>query len=175
MLYQLHACYRKTNCDPPTGKPGQDSHRKKHPYNPCMQISTFTCIDPSSHPNCSTVGKYFPACQVRVVRFYVSCLPPPSPPPRPPPPLRPPPPPPRPHVSVPRRTSTTSVGWRRSPLDCQLFRLAVVSAGPQPRAPAGSVPCGASTANSAWQCSPPDLKRQLFVDYYVFSVTVLLG
>ena len=57
---------------------------------------------------------------------------------------------------------------------------------PQPPASDGSVPLRTSTASSGWQCSPPDLnrelqlavfpaglKRQLFLDYFVFSVTVL--
>ena len=42
---------------------------------------------------CSILDAFFPTCQVRVVRFYQSALPPPHPPPPRPPP--PPPPPPR--------------------------------------------------------------------------------
>ena len=61
----------------------------------------------------------FPTCQLRVLRFYVSCLPPPSPP-RPPSPLRPPPPPILKDGSIPRRTSTASFS-----------RLAVFPTGPQ--------------------------------------------
>ena len=81
----------------------------------------------------------FPTCQLKVFKFYVSCLPPP------PPPLRPPPPRPQPPAldgSVPCRTST---------------------AGPQPRVPLG-VPRRTSNASSCstnvshiWQvrlCAP---------------------
>ena len=64
---------------------------------------------------------FFPTCQVRVVRFYVSCLPPPCPPsPCPPPPRPPPPPPPPPDLN-------------------RKCRMAVFP-GPQPRVPLGSVP-----------------------------------
>ena len=75
--------------------------------------SSFT----SSHWSPVIAWSYYPClfnsmlfltCQVRVVRLYVSCLPPP-----------PPPQPPAPDGSVPRRTSTASFGWQRS-------------AGPQP-------------------------------------------
>ena len=77
--------------------------------------SSFT----SSHWSPVIAWSYYPClfnsmlfltCQVRVVRLYVSCLPPPPPPP---------PQPPAPDGSVPRRTSTASFGWQRS-------------AGPQP-------------------------------------------
>ena len=120
---------------------------------------------------------FFPACQVRVVRFYVSCLPPPPPRspaplrPRPPPPTPPPPPRPQPPASdgsvpagsqlqvqdgsVPRRTSTARSGWQCSPLD--LNREFCLTVFPELRLavfPAGPQP----------QVFPRDLKRQLFVD-----------
>ena len=103
---------------------------------------------------CGILWRYLPCyniptCQVRVARFYVSCLafgPPPSP---------------QLHVSdgsVRRRTSKASVGRHSSPpgLNRQL-RTAVFPAGPQPPAPDGSVPHRTSTASSGLQCSPPDL------------------
>ena len=99
-----------------------------------------------------TYGTFFPTCQVRVARFYVSCrlllllLPPPSPPssfllppllgaqPRPS------------TSSVHCRTSTTSSVHVCSLPDLYMIICAVFPAGPQPRA---------STA----QCSLPDLNR----------------
>ena len=96
--------------------------------------------------------KKIPTCQVRVVRFYVSCLvlllPPPASsclllPPPPPPPRRPPrrpPCPPRPHAQL--RPSVT-----------------VFSAGPQPRPSTPSVPCRTSTTTIDAQCSLPDLNH----------------
>ena len=80
----------------------------------------------------------FPTCQVRVVRFYVSCRASPPPPPAPPAPLL---------LALLNRKC----------------RMAVVPAGPQPPAPDGSVPRRTSTANSGWQCSSPDLNLQLVV------------
>ena len=98
----------------------------------------------------------FPTCQVRVVRFYVSCLlllPPPAsscllPPPRPP--CRP---------CRPRRPRPTAT---RDP-QCSLPDLnhdhprPVFPAGPQPRPATPSVPCRTSTTTSHAQCSLPDL------------------
>ena len=77
---------------------------------------------------------FFPTCQVRVVRFYVSCLLLPRPPPPPlllssPPPAQP-------------RPSTT-----------------VGSVGPQPRPSTPSVPCRTSTTTIHAQCSLPDLNH----------------
>ena len=67
---------------------------------------------------------FFPTCQVRVVRFYVSL-------PRPPPP-RPPP---------------DGPQWQCSPPDLNHERwLAVLPAGPQPRALLGSVPQHTTTS-----------------------------
>ena len=120
--------------------------------------------------------RFFPTCQVRVVRFYVSCLL------RPPasscvilrPPASscrlPPPPPPRPLLlvllvqlrpaihSVPCRTSTTTI-----PAQCSLPDLnhdhprPVFPPGPQPRVSTPSVPCRTSTASIHAKCSLPDL------------------
>ena len=102
---------------------------------------------------------FFPTCQVRVVRFYVSCLlllPPPAsscllPPPRPPcRPCRP---------RRPRRPRPTAT---RDP-QCSLPDLnhdhprPVFPAGPQPRPATPSVPCRTSTTTSHAQCSLPDL------------------
>ena len=125
----------------------------------------------------------FPTCQVRVVRFYLSCLvllvllllllllllvvllvllvPP-----RPPAQLRP-------SVtvfsvgpqtttmlSVPCRTSTTTI-----PAQCSLpdlnreYPRPVFPAGPQPRPSTPSVPCRTSTASIHAKCSLPDLMR----------------
>ena len=127
---------------------------------------------------------FFPTCQVRVVRFYVSCL-------LLPPPascrLLPPPassclllvlllllncdprrtvfsvgPQPRPSMlSVPCRTLTTTI-----PAQCSLPDLnhdhprPVFPAGPQPRPSTPSVPCRTSTTTIHAQCSLPDLNRE---------------
>ena len=109
---------------------------------------------------------FFPTCQVRVVRFYVSCLllPPPasclvlllllllsSSPPRPPC-----------HPCRPRRPRPTAT---RDP-QCSLPDLnhdhprPVFPAGPQPRPSTPSVPCRTSTASIPAQCSLPDLNRE---------------
>ena len=78
---------------------------------------------------------FFPTCQVRVVRFYVSCL--------------------APFLSFPllSPSSTANVSWQFSPLNGKVPRLA--------RSPHGSVPRRTSTPRSGWQCSPPDLNREL--------------
>ena len=112
---------------------------------------------------------YLPTCQVRVVRFYVSCLLLSSSPllllllnrdprrtvfsvgpqPRPSTP------------SVPCRTSTTTI-----PAQCSLPDLnhdhprPVFPAGPQPRVSTPSVPCRTSTTTIHAQCSLPDLHRE---------------
>ena len=112
---------------------------------------------------------YLPTCQVRVVRFYVSCLLLSSSPllllllnrdprrtvfsvgpqPRPSTP------------SVPCRTSTTTI-----PAQCSLPDLnhdhprPVFPAGPQPRVSTPSVPCRTSTTTIHAQCSLPDLNRE---------------
>ena len=118
---------------------------------------------------CGTTGIsthiFFPTCQVRVVRFYVSCLllPPASSssssssPPRPP---RPPCHPCRPcRPRRPRRPRPTAT---RDP-QCFLPDLnhdhprPVFPAGPQPRPATPSVPCRTSTTTIHAQCSLPDL------------------
>ena len=128
----------------------------------------------------------FPTCQVRVVRFYLSCLvllllPPPPPPllllslssssrcpPRPPAQLR------LAIHSVLCRTSTTTIHAQCSlpdlnhdhPRQCALSDLnhdhprPVFPAGPQPRPSPPSVPCRTSTTTIHAQCSLPDLNRE---------------
>ena len=116
-------------------------------------------------PKCSKVGThvlnsvrdavpFFPTCQVRVVRFYVSCRsfssssassgP-------------------QPRLSTPSvrcRTSTTT-----SHAQCSLPDLnhdqprPVFAAGPQPRPSTPSVRCRTSTTTSHVQCSLPDLNH----------------
>ena len=117
---------------------------------------------------------FFPTCQVRVVRFYVSCLlllssSPPllSSSPlllllllnRDPRSVCPAGPQPRPStLSVPCRTSTTTI-----PAQCSLPDLnrecprPVFPAGPLPRPSTPSVPCRTSTASIHAKCSLPDL------------------
>ena len=98
--------------------------------------------------------KEFPTCQVRVVRFYVSCLLLLSSPllliSSPPPPRRPP--------RPPRPTATRDPQCSLSDLNhdhpCSVF-----PAGPQPRPSTPSVPCRTSTASIHAQCSLPDLNH----------------
>ena len=115
----------------------------------------------------------FPTCQVRVVRFYVSCLllPPASsssfrrllPPaascrllPRSPPLRRP---------RRPRRPRSPRPTAIRDP-QCSLPDLnhdhprPVFPAGPQPRPSTPSVPCRTSTTTIHAKCSLPDLNRE---------------
>ena len=95
---------------------------------------------------------FFPTCQVRVVRFYVSCL------------LLPPP------AScfvllllssssslssLSSLSSSSSSSSSSSLLNCDP-RSTVFSAGPQPRPPTPSVPCRTSTTTIHAQCSLPD-------------------
>ena len=127
----------------------------------------------------STQIVFFPTCQVRVVRFYVSCLPlllllllllvlrllvrllllvql-------------------RSAIHIVRcRTSITTIHAQRSmpdlnhdhPCQCSLPDLnhdhprPVFPAGPQPRPSTPSVPCRTSTASIPAQCSLPDLNRE---------------
>ena len=127
----------------------------------------------------SEVARYFPTCQVRVVRFYVSCLllllsspllllsssssssssssncDPRStvfsvgPQPRPS------------MLSVPCRTSTASIHAKCSLPDLNHDHpRPVFPAGPQPRASTPSVPCRTSTTTIHAQCSLPDLNRE---------------
>ena len=100
---------------------------------------------------------FFPTCQVRVVRFYVSCLlllssspllvssPP-----------------------APCRTSTTTIHAQCALPDLNhdhprpVFPIPapVFPAGPQPRPSTPSVPCRTSTTTIHAQCSLPDLNRE---------------
>ena len=103
----------------------------------------------------SEVARYFPTCQVRVVRFYVSCLLLLSSPllliSSPPPPRRPP--------RPPRPTATRDPQCSLSDLNhdhpCSVF-----PAGPQPRVSMPSVPCRTSTMTIHAQCSLPDLNHE---------------
>ena len=113
----------------------------------------------------------FPTCQVRVVRFYVSCLPLllllPSAPPASAPAFRlaclllvllvql------RSAIHIVRcRTSTTTIHAQRSLSDLNHDHpRPVFPAGPQPRPSAPSVPCRTSTTTIPAQCSLPDLNH----------------
>ena len=106
--------------------------------------------------------EFFPTCQVRVVRFYVSCL---LPPPHascllvvlPPPPascrLLPPP-----ASSSSSSSSLSSSSSSLSSSNCDL-RSTAFPAGPQPRPSTPSVPCRTSTTTIHAQCSLPDLNH----------------
>ena len=101
-----------------------------------------------------SMDSLFPTCQVRVVRFYVSCLLLLSSPllliSSPPPPRRPP--------RPPRPTATRDPQCSLSDLNhdhpCSVF-----PAGPQPRVSMPSVPCRTSTMTIHAQCSLPDLNH----------------
>ena len=85
---------------------------------------------------------FFPTCQVRVVRFYVSCrllLPPPA-------------------SSSSSSSSLSSSSSSLSSSNCDP-RSTVFSAGPQPRPSKPSVPCRTSTTTIPAQCSLPDLNH----------------
>ena len=107
-----------------------------------------------------SMGFLFPACQVRVVRFYVSCLPPAPPPASSSSSSSPPPRPPR-RPRRPRRPcSTTTIHAQCSLPDLNHDHpRPVFPAGPQPRPSAPSVPCRTSTTTIRAQCSLPDLNR----------------
>ena len=86
---------------------------------------------------------FFPTCQVRVVRFYVSCLP-----------------------SAPAFRSCLSclplpppASSSSSSSNCDP-RSTLFGAGPQPRPSTPSVPCRTSTTTIHAQCSLPDLNRE---------------
>ena len=90
--------------------------------------------------------KLFPTCQVRVVRFYVSCLlllPPPA----------------ASCLVMPPASSSSSLSSSSSSSNCDP-RSTVFSAGPQPRPSPPSVPCRTSTTTIHAQCSLPDLNRE---------------
>ena len=147
------------------------------------QIVSQTCLTPLHLPRLFLV-LLFPTCQVRVVRFYVSCfllvllvlllllpllvlLPPPplfpllsspllssSPLLLLPAGLQP-----RPSTpSVPCRTSTTTIHAQCSLPDLNReYPGPVFPAGPEPRPSTPSVPCRTSTARIHAKCSLPDL------------------
>ena len=99
---------------------------------------------------------FFPTCQVRVVRFYVSCLvlllllssPPPL------------------VVLLLSLSSSSSCSTATRDPQCSLSDLnhdhprPVFPAGPQPRPSPPSVPCRTSTTTIHAQCSLPDLNRE---------------
>ena len=138
-----------------------------HGVSSCSQLLKLDSAKPSSlmEVHHQRPNSFFPTCQVRVVRFYVSCLLLSSSPlllllnrdprravfsvgpqPRPSTP------------SVPCRTSTTTIHAQ-----CSLSDLnhdhprPVFPAGPQPRPCTPSVPCRTSTASIHAKCSLPDL------------------
>ena len=127
----------------------------KRDFRGAMVFTAFRCFQ---------TMLFFPTCQVRVVRFYVSWLPPsafrlPSasscsssssagPQPRVSTP------------SVPCRTSTARLHAKRSLPDLNReYARPVFPAGPQPRVCTPSVPCRTSTARIHAKCSLPDLNR----------------
>ena len=118
-----------------------------------------------------TISVFFPTCQVRVVRFYLSCLallllpPPPassclllllSSSSRCPPPLV---------VLLLSLSSSSSCSTATRDPQCSLSDLnhdhprPVFPAGPQPRPSTPSVPCRTSTTTIHAQCSLPDLNH----------------
>ena len=94
---------------------------------------------------------FFPTCQVRVVRFYVSC---PPPPPRPPPLL----------FLLVLLLPLHLVVYLLRPCDVPDLNHDLVSsvwrAGPQPRACEFSVACRTPTAILWVQCGVPDPNRE---------------
>ena len=118
---------------------------KKTFKSPCMDSTPIAIYDNRLYNKCNYL--LFPTCQVRVVRFYVSCLLLSSSPlllSSPPPPAQP-------------RPSTHSVSL--SDLNHDHPRP-VFPAGPQPRPSPPSVPCRTSTTTIHAQCSLPDLNRE---------------
>ena len=81
---------------------------------------------------------FFPTCQVRVVRFYVSCL--------------------RPSAPPAFRLACSSSSSSSSSSNCDP-RSTLFGAGPQPRPSMLSVPCRTSTTTIHAQCSLPDLNH----------------
>ena len=108
----------------------------------CVYIYIY-CIN--SHvlhlksPFVDELACFFPTCQVRVVRFYVSCLllPPPD----------------SCLVLLLLLSSSSSSSSNCDP------RSTVFSVGPQPRPSTPSVPCRTSTTTIHAQCSLPDLNH----------------
>ena len=108
---------------------------------------------------CCSTSLFFPTCQVRVVRFYLSCLvllllPPPASSSSSPPPLV---------VLLLSLSSSSSCSTATRDPQCSLSDLnhdhprPVFPAGPQPRPSTPSVPCRTSTASIHAKCSLPDL------------------
>ena len=116
---------------------------------------------------------FFPTCQVRVVRFYVSCLllsSSPFPLSFPPPPAQP-----RPSTySVFCRTSLTTIHAQCSLPDLNHDHpRPVFPAGPQPRPSTPSIPCRTSNTTIPAQYSLPDLNHD--PKPFPVSVTRALG
>ena len=107
-------------------------------------------------PDSMSTNYFFPTCQVRVVRFYVSCLLLSSPPLLSSSPLL--------LSSPPLLSSSCSTATLDA--QCSLSDLnhdhprPVFPAGPQPRPSPPSVPCRTSTTTIHAQCSLPDLNRE---------------
>ena len=95
-------------------------------------------------PDSMSTNYFFRTCQVRVVRFYVSCL----------------------LLSSPPLLSSSSCSTATLDAQCSLSDLnhdhpcPVFPAGPQPRPSPPSVPCRTSTMTIHAQCSLPDLNRE---------------
>ena len=127
--------------------------------NTCFDLNQFIIIICGNLPLGGCLNEcltFFPTCQVRVVRFYVSCLllllllvvvllvllvql--------------------RPAIhSVLCRTSTTTIHAQCSPTSSTTI-CPVFPAGPQPRPSTPSVPCRTSTTTIHAQCSLPDLNH----------------
>ena len=140
------------------------------PFTECHSFGVTKCtLQPPSHKRKkSKIDYLFPTCQVRVVRFYVSCLLLLSSSSSPPPllllvvllvvllvllvQLRPA------IHSVLCRTSTTTIHAQCSLPDLNHDHpRPVFPAGPQPRPSTPSVPCRTSTASVHAKCSLPDL------------------
>ena len=113
----------------------------------------FVCV---KNLVCHVASLFFPTCQVRVDRFYVSCLvlllllssPPPL------------------VVLLLSLSSSSSCSTATRDPQCSLSDLnhdhprPVFPAGPQPRVSPPSVPCRTSTTTIHAQCSLPDLNRE---------------
>ena len=128
------------------------------PQHQTVGVYVCVCKNYTARPHLLDVlHAFFPTCQVRVVRFYVSCLLLSSSPlllSSPPPPAQP-----RPSThSVLCRTSTTTIHAQCSLPDLNHDHpRPVFPAGPQPRPSTPSVPCRTSTASIHAKCSLPDL------------------
>ena len=107
----------------------------------CICIYIYIYMNIYIYIKCDSFFCFFPTCQVRVVRFYVSCL------------LL---------SSSPLLLSSPPL-LSSSPLLLLLLnrdpRRTVFSVGPQPRPSTPSVPCRTSTTTIPAQCSLPDLNH----------------